>query len=536
MISTRRIPKLFRVTPDAAAEPAIPKENTPSTAGMTTKVVKGSLWTLAGQVLPLFVTLATTPITIRLLGAEGYGVLILVGLIPIYFGFADLGMGVASTRFASGAYAEGDEQREGQIVWTAATIAFFTSLIFAAPIFIFAHEVIAAMNVPAGLQTEGTLALRITMAAFVINLLGNIFNTPQLSRLRMDLNSLINATGRILLAIATPIVIYLGGGISGAAFLGFVGAASMLAAHCLVSARLLPGLLGFAANRKLAAPMLKFGFGLLVSGIAAILLGNIEKLFIPRLVSIESLAFYSVAFTFANMASMYSLAMVQSLVPAFSQLQLPGKRNELQALFARSLRLNLVVLLPVLMALFVIARPFFTYWAGDDFGRESTGPFYILLVGLLFNLMAFAPHALLTAAGRTDIFAKLYWIELAFHTVAVVVLVSTLGIEGAAIAWSLRVLFDSILLMMISRKAVGVKLQLSPLTGKLLAGVLLLSPPVFFAGFYDSFSLVLLILVPVFGLSYMLLAWNGILSYEERAWLRRKLQGLPGVRKISDAI
>jgi hypothetical protein len=43
----------------------------PSTAGMTTKVVKGSLWTLAGQVLPLFATFLTTPITIRLLGLEG---------------------------------------------------------------------------------------------------------------------------------------------------------------------------------------------------------------------------------------------------------------------------------------------------------------------------------------------------------------------------------------------------------------------------------------------------------------------------------
>jgi hypothetical protein len=33
-----------------AAEPVIKTETAPSTAGMTTKVVKGSLWTVAGQV------------------------------------------------------------------------------------------------------------------------------------------------------------------------------------------------------------------------------------------------------------------------------------------------------------------------------------------------------------------------------------------------------------------------------------------------------------------------------------------------------
>ncbi len=64
---------------------------------MTTKVVKGSLWTLAGQIAPMAVTLIATPFTIRLLGSEGYGVFVLVALIPTYLGFADFGMGLGST-------------------------------------------------------------------------------------------------------------------------------------------------------------------------------------------------------------------------------------------------------------------------------------------------------------------------------------------------------------------------------------------------------------------------------------------------------
>src|SRR6476659_4524658 len=90
---------------------------------MTTKVVKGSLWTLAGQVLPLGVSLVTTPFVIRMLGAEGYGVLILIGLIPTYLGFADFGMSTASTKYASEAYAERDSEKEARIVRTSAVIA-----------------------------------------------------------------------------------------------------------------------------------------------------------------------------------------------------------------------------------------------------------------------------------------------------------------------------------------------------------------------------------------------------------------------------
>ncbi|HEV8593740.1 MAG TPA: hypothetical protein VGQ55_16665, partial [Pyrinomonadaceae bacterium] len=96
----------------------------PSTAGMTTKVVKGSLWTLAGQVAPLAVSFFTTPLIIRMLGSEGYGVVVLVGLIPTYLTFADVGMGFASTKFGSEAFGQGAGDREAEIVRTAALIAF----------------------------------------------------------------------------------------------------------------------------------------------------------------------------------------------------------------------------------------------------------------------------------------------------------------------------------------------------------------------------------------------------------------------------
>ncbi|HCA58975.1 MAG TPA: hypothetical protein DEP46_13465, partial [Blastocatellia bacterium] len=146
-------------------------------------VVKGSLWTLAGQVAPLAVSLVATPFVIRLLGAESYGVLILIGLIPTYLGFADFGMSMASTKFGSEAYAEGDEEKEARIVRTAALIALMTSVPVAAALIIFASPVIALFNVPEALQAEAVTALRIAAVTFVINFLCGIFNTPQLARL-----------------------------------------------------------------------------------------------------------------------------------------------------------------------------------------------------------------------------------------------------------------------------------------------------------------------------------------------------------------
>jgi O-antigen/teichoic acid export membrane protein len=512
------------VTTEAAIDvPEKPINQPPSTAGMTTKVVKGSLWTLAGQVAPLLATLISTPITIRLLGNEGYGILILVGLIPMYISFADLGMGVASTRFGSVSYAAGDRLGESSAIWTAATIATFTSLIFAIPVFILSGHIMDALNVPSAMWAEGTTALRIAIVAFVFSLLGNIFNTPQLARLRMDLNSVVGGVSRVLAALAVPTVIYFGGGIVGATAAGLVVAVLTLGVHFAISRRLLIELAKPKFNPALIRPMLKFGLGLMISGVAAVFLANFEKLSLPRLVSVESLAFYSVAFTLANMATMYSVAMIQSLVPAFSQLQHPGKRNELQALYSRSVRLNILILLPVLMLMFVAAEPFFTIWAGEAFGRESTLPFHILLLGLLFNLVAYVPHGALTAAGRTDIFAKLYWLEAIFYVIAVVLLVNKFQMIGAAMAWSLRVILDAFLIVWLTKRTVGLSFKFGGYVKGILGGMAILSLPIYFTAYYGNFSLWLLIVVPASGAIYVLLAWKTILTSEEKLWFRQRL-------------
>lgn len=485
---------------------------------MTKKVVKGSLWTLGGSVLPMMVSLVATPFTIRMLGPENYGVVLLVALIPTYFAFADFGMGTGSTVFASAAFGEGDRKKEAEIVWTATLIAAIAALCVALPLFIFAGPIVGLFKVPENVLHEATVGLRITSTAFVIGVLAAVLNSPLLARLRMDLNTITQATPKIMLAAGTPIVLFLGGGVLGAISWGFVAALVALILLLIFSFRLLPELRRLRINREMVRPLLKFGIGLVVANIAGILLMNFEKLALPKLVSVEALAFYSVAFTFAGMAALFTGAMNQSLAPAFAQLAVPGKEQEFDSLFGRMMRLNLIWLPPALMGLFVIAKPFFTLWAGEAFGRESTGPFYILLFGLFFNILAHIPHGTITAKRRTDIFAKLYWIELVIYVVATIALINSFGIAGAAAAYSIRVILDAFLIIWFSKRVAGVSFRIFNHFWTLLAGILLLLPPVFFAAFYDNFSLWLIAIVPVSLTAYSVLIWRNFVGSDERDW------------------
>ncbi len=486
---------------------------------MTTKVVKGSMWTLGGSVLPLAVSFISTPFIIRFLGAEGYGVLLLVNLIPMYFNFADFGMGVASTKFASEAYGNFDREQESRVVWTATTIAAVSVSLVVVPIILFSFPIVAALNVPEHLLAEASVALKVSAATFTVGVLTSVLNSPMLARLRMDLVTASGAFTKVLAAAVIPIILFFGGGIVAAVSWTFIVAILSLAMVFYFSGRLLPEVFKPAFDMKLLTSLVRFGASWFVAMVAAILLVNLEKILLTKMVSIEALAYYSVAFTVANMAAMFSQAMSQSMLPAFSQLMTPEKRREFDALFGRGIRFNIIWLLPALMVMILAAESFFRLWAGEEFGRQSTLPFYVLLTGLFFNILAYIPHAAITASGRTDIFAKLYWIELAIYGVLAWLLIGRFGIIGAAMAWSARIFLDAFVVIALSKRVTGTKFKFFSKFGVLLFAAGALVVPILLSALGIALELVITAAALALG-GYAIIIWNLFVDAGERGWIK----------------
>lgn len=502
------------------------KAQSRSTVGLTSKVVKGSFWTLLGHVAPLLFSFFATPFVIRMLGTDAFGVFILVGLIPTYFNFADFGMGMASTKFGSEAYGSGDAAREARIVRTAAVIALVPSLPIAVFLVAFSGWITSFFNIPEDLRPAAILALKIAAGTFVLNFLNAIFNSPQLARLRMYMNTLITAVPRIAGVIATPIVIYFGWGIVGAVSVLFAASLLTLMCHLYFSRRLLPELVGMSIERTALRPMLQFGGALVIATVAAVFLVNVEKLILARVTSVETLAHYSVAFTLANMVTLFTAAMSQSLVPAFSQLARPDKLDQLNQLYSRSIRINIFVLLPGLVILAIIAKPFFTVWAGEEFGRESPGPFYVLLLGLFFNLCCYIPWAIILSQGRTDFFAKFYWIQLFPYIGLTAALAYNFGAVGAAAAWAARVIAESFTFFRYAGRISSVRFSFSTYTWPLVSGIGVLLPPLLIALAVDNRSPWLLLLTPVSLIIYVVLIWKTVVAPDEKVWLEQLMAGV----------
>jgi O-antigen/teichoic acid export membrane protein len=268
--------------------------------------------------------------------------------------------------------------------------------------------------------------------------------------------------------------------------------------------------------------MLKFGAALVGAGIAGIFLGNSEKGILSGFLSVGALAFYTVAFTLGNMATLFSTAMIQSLIPAFSQLT--GSAPATERLYRAGLRLNLLLLIPIIGVLFVVARPFFTIWAGPEYGIQSSPAFYILLCGLIFNLPGYLPYSVIMSAGRSDIVAKLYFFEIIPYLAVTVLLVSWLGIIGAAIAWSARAAFDGVLFFGFADRISDADLSFgrSEVRGICLLGAAYLCL-IALATFTFDRPEIAVAFGFVLSAGLMLLVWSRILKTEEKQYILAKL-------------
>jgi len=226
------------------------------------------------------------------------------------------------------------------------------------------------------------------------------------------------------------------------------------------------------------------------------------------------------------------MAMVQTLIPAFSQLLTPEKRVELSRLFAKTVKISLLGLIPSVMVLLIIAKPFLTLWAGKEFGEHSIYPFYILLIGIFFSIIVYVPNCILLASGRSDVFAKFYLFEIIPYIAATLLLVNYFGILGAAMAFALKETVNSLIFMRFTKRHTGLYYNFKAELGNFALGFLAFSPAVLVALCYDNFSIWLLPLIPICLVLYIWVAWTRLIEDEEKNWIMNKISPFINRKKL----
>jgi O-antigen/teichoic acid export membrane protein len=206
--------------------------------------------------------------------------------------------------------------------------------------------------------------------------------------------------------------------------------------------------------------------------------------------------------------------MISVLFPAFSY-TVGRDQGRTNVLFGRGVRYISLCVFPLVVLIVMFSSEILDLWLGGEFARQSRHVFQFLAIGVFFNSLAQVPFALIQAAGRPDLTAKLHLIELPIYLAAVWWLTSVYGIEGTAFAWIFRVALDALLLFALTPRFLRVNYS-GTQCAALVTGVSLL---VVFLVVLPNALLIRGLLFLTIMLAFVGVVWGLILTRQEKAFL-----------------
>ena len=410
-------------------------------------IFKNTTYNLAGSIIPVVVSLVSVPLYLQTIGLERYGFLALCWLILGYFGVFDLGLGKATAQKIA-SLSKGLPKERSEFFWTALFISLAVSGLAALILYPFADAVLGLIQSDnRELNAELSAALPWLAATVPVALVSGILSGALAGRERFGFINLVDGFSNILMSLA-PLTLawYLG------PQLGILVAAA-LGSRLVVLALLFLGCYRWVPLAKPTSPkppqikaLLRYGGWVSVSGIINPILTSWDRFAIGAVLGAGSVAAYVIPFTLVGRVGLIPGALSGAIFPRLASAT-PAQAEEIRksAIAALSLAMTPIILLAIIMI-----EPFLALWLGGEIASRSADVAFILLPGLWINSFAQVPHALLQAQGRPNIVAKLHAAEVVPYILILQIGLLSFGLEGAALAWTIRVACDAILLFHLS--------------------------------------------------------------------------------------
>jgi O-antigen/teichoic acid export membrane protein len=424
------------------------------------KIVKNTILNFIGQVIPLLVLFFTMPFIIKGLGTVQFGFLSIVWVIIGNFAVFDLGLGRAINKFVSEAIGKGNKSEVPQIIWTAVTVQLvfgvIGGIIFAliSP-FLVEH----LLKIPANLTQEALTSLYLLAPSIPIILITASLSGVLSAYQRFDIINAVKIPVISLSYILLLICVLLKFNLPEIVAVILLIRVLNLVIFAIFNFRIIPGLKIFSISSDIMPRLFSYGGWVTVSNVADPILVYFERILIGIILSMSAVAYYSVPYEAVTRLWIIPTSLIMVLFPTFSSLDGIGDKKKIDGLFAHSVKY--IILGFGVLCLFVIlfAKNILEVWVGNNFALKSALPMQILVLGVFISSIGRIPSVLLQAVGRPDITAKFHLVELPVFIVTAWLFINRWGISGAASAWTLRVLMDTILLMWASFKIYGLSFR-----------------------------------------------------------------------------
>ncbi|MHB1055054.1 MAG: flippase [Thermoleophilia bacterium] len=479
-------------------------------------LARNTLWNLIGFAVPLVAAIIVIPVLNRHLGTDRFGVLTLIWAMIGYFNLFDLGIGRALTKLVADRLGSGEESQILQLSSGAFSLMLVLSCLGTlALVLISGWLTVSVLNIPGELQNEATQAFYLCAVAIPLIVISAGISGMLAAAQRFDLINLIRIPLGLFVFIGPLLVLPFSNSLFWMTGILVFGRMVAMAVQAVICLRVFPSLRQRWPLPEMIVIKKLIGFGswMTVSNIISPVMVSMDRFLVGAFISVTAVAYYATSQEAITKLSFIPSALASTLFPAFSA-EFASSPEHTKLIFSRGVKFLFLIQFPLTVIVVAFASEGLRLWLGDEFSRNSTHVLQILALGVFFGGLGGVPFALIQAAGRPDITAKLHMLELPFYLAMASLLIHSYGITGAAIAWTARICLDALLLFFFANRFLTMRWtslkQVLPATGFGIIALIL--------SFLDfgAFKIILIFLL----LSVCLISfWYNFLSHEEKTIL-----------------
>lgn len=338
--------------------------------------------------LPIGATFLFTPIIVRGLGNESYGIYALVvGFISYSF---YLSISRAIPVFLAEYRVNNQTEKIGELV--SATLAInlfigFSTLLF----FLFGAKwlVTSVMQISPQFQKEAQIAFYLAGGTLLFLMVSQVFNSIPQALHRFDIYSSIALTTTLLLQIGNVLLVVAGQNVSSLFIWNFILIFLSCVAYWYVAKHLLPeSKLTFTFSIGLVFKIIKYSGGVITYQVLGNFLFIFERTWLTRVSGHESLTFYVVPMTIALFIHTFISSLALVIFPLATEANAQNNKERLKTIYVRSIKFLAALMIFPIVTLCVCRKEFLTVWMGADFAQHSATVLALLTIS--FGMIAFS--------------------------------------------------------------------------------------------------------------------------------------------------
>ncbi|QCC91557.1 flippase [Enterobacter cloacae] len=410
-------------------------------------VLKNSYWNILAIIVPTVVAIPALGILARLLGVELFGVFTLMFAFLGYASLFDMGLSRALVRSIS--INRDNPVNIKEFLFVTSIFVTIVALFIGVFIYLFRFKIIEIFNVTPNVQIDVLECLKYVAISVPFLLLNIVWQSYLEGLERFKELSILKVMTNVILSIIPVIFVYIHNSIAMAIGGLVIGRIVSFIIFFVYAYRTL-----FAINKtsfnyfnttKLKE-LFKFGGWLTISNLISPMMVYFDRFVLSSGTGAASAAMYTAPAEIISKMLMIPGAISKSIFPKLS--------NEMDKKIARySFLLMVVVAVAMATPLFIASSWVLQIWLGKGYEAASI-TLKILLVGFVFNSLAQIPYTCIQAKGYSKITAKLHMAEILPYFGLLYVLISHFSYNGAAVAWTIRVIIDFSILSILYKKVV----------------------------------------------------------------------------------